>query len=216
MNLIELTRWYPDDQAAERWFIAQRWPDGTVTCPDCGSAERVVSSKHQSMDWWCGACRSYFSWRKGTVMESSKLGAQTWLLAVYLLSASPKGISSVALGEHLRITQKSAWHMAHRIREAWVSGDDPLMTGPVEFDDTYVGSKSKNKHRDKHAKGRGPSGKSPVMGAADRHTDNVSFSPVASPTMGEALRFIGHRVHKSASVFTDEVLIYRPIDTFGW
>lgn len=123
MNLIELTRQNPDDEAAERWFIAQRWPDGVVKCPDCDSAERVVVSKHQSMDWWCGDCRSYFSWRKGTVMESSKLGAQTWLLAANLLSASPNGVSSVALADHLGITQKSAWHLAHRIREAWVSGN---------------------------------------------------------------------------------------------
>ncbi len=215
MNLIELARKYPDDEAARRWFVEQRWPDG-VRCIDCGSGERVVESKHQSMDWWCGSCRSYFSWRKGSVMESSKLGAQTWLLAVYLLSQSPKGVSSVSLGRHLGITQKSAWHLGHRIRQAWADGDDPLMVGPVEIDETYVGGKNKNRHRGKKGSGRGPSGKAPVMGAADRHTGSVSLEAVGSVDGATAAGFVSSRVRRGADVFTDEAPVYGPLGRLGF
>ena len=138
MDLIELMRRYPDDAAAREWWIVQRWPTGVV-CDDCGEADRLTESNHTSMDWWCGRCRSYQSWRKGSVMESSKLGAQTWLLAASMLSQSPKGVSSAAMARHLGIRQASAWHLCHRIREAWLAGDDPLMAGPVEVDEVYLG-----------------------------------------------------------------------------
>ena len=175
-----------------------------------------MESKHASMDWWCGACRSYFSWRKGSVMESSKLGAQTWLLAVYLLSQSPKGVSSVSLARHLGITQKSAWHLGHRIRQAWADGYDPLMVSPVEIDETYVGGKDKNRHSDKRKGRRGPSGKAPVMGAVDRHTGSVSLEAVPSVDGRTATGFVSTRVRRGADVFTDEALVYRPLRRLGY
>ncbi|WP_419920055.1 IS1595 family transposase [Candidatus Poriferisocius sp.] len=149
-------------------------------------------------------------------MQSSKLGARTWLIAIYLLSASPKGVSSVSLAKHLGITQPTAWHLGHRIRQAWVDGDDPLMVGPVEVDETYVGGKDRNRPSGERGGQRGPTGKAPVMGAADRHTGSVSLQAVDKVDGSTAVGFIAGRVCYGGVVFTDEARVYQRLRRFGY
>ena len=216
MNLIELTAKYPTDEAAAEWFIAQRWPDG-VECPDCGSVERVVGASHRSMPFWCGACRAYFSVKKGTLMESSKLGCRQWLVAIYLISQTSKGISSVQLAKDLGISQKSAWHLAHRIRQAWADDTDPLFTGPVEIDEVYVGGLEHNRHQSKRGRHRGGGmGKTSVMGVFDRPTGKVSARVVPRVTSGVTLDFLKRRVHTGARVFSDGAGRYQHVQAAGW
>ena len=141
LSLVELMRMFPDDAAAERWFTESRWPDG-VCCPHCGSVNVQSGTAHKTMPYRCRDCRKFFSAKTGTVLQSSKLGYQVWALATYILTTGIKGTSSMKLHRDLGITQKSAWHLAHRIRETWEQDALPF-SGPVEVDETFIGGKGK-------------------------------------------------------------------------
>ena len=134
---------FPDDKAAEEWFIKQRWPK-EVCCVRCGSTHVQTGAKHPSMPYRCRDCGKRFSVRVGTAMQSSKLGYQTWLLATYLLTTSLKSVSSMKLHRDLDVTQKTAWHLAHRIRKGLNLTGMALFSGPVEADEAYLGGKWKN------------------------------------------------------------------------
>ena len=144
LSLVQIVRRFPDDDAAEAWFAETRWPGGPV-CPHCGSVRVQSGAAHATMPYRCRDCRKRFSVKTGTVMANSKLGYQVWAIAVYLMTTGISGVSSMKLHRDLGITQKSAWHLAHRIREAW--GDQAAaFVGPVEAADTDVGGKASNKH----------------------------------------------------------------------
>ncbi|MCY4461737.1 MAG: IS1595 family transposase [Albidovulum sp.] len=138
MSLLDAMRMFSSDEVAEKWFADQRWPDG-IECPHCGSRRIQEKTKHPTMPHRCRDCRKYFSVKTGNVMEGSNLGFQTWAIAIYLLAKSLKSVSSMKLHRDLGITQKSAWHLAHRIRETFKDPGPDVFEGPVEVDETYMG-----------------------------------------------------------------------------
>ena len=107
MTIIELLSMFPNNEAAEKWFEKQRWGSSPV-CPSCGS-EHVSKSSHKTMKYRCNGCKGFFSVRKGTIMEGSNIGLQKWVIALYMVATSLKGVSSMKLHRELGITQKSAW-----------------------------------------------------------------------------------------------------------
>ena len=214
ISLPELFRMFPDDDTAEAWFEERRW--GKVGnpshCPICGCIDSVsaVPSK-RPLPYWCGSCRRNFSVRTGTVMHRSKIGLQKWVIGIFLWSVSLKGVSSMKLHRDLGITQKSAWFMAQRLREAW-SQIGGRMSGPLEVDETYMGGLEKNKHAKKKLKaGGGIVGKTPIVGAKDRQVNMIQAQAVKSADKATLHGFVGSVAKSGATVYTDEAKIYAGI-----
>ena len=171
------------------------------------------------MPYRCRDCRKWFSVKTGTVMQSSKLGLQRWVLASYLLNLLTTGIkgqASMKLHRDLGVTQKTAWHLAHRIRETWAKADSPPFAGPVEVDGTYIGGRRKNIPKAKQAKfeGRGAVGKVVVADAKDRTTKRVSAKGVDT-TDGPTLKgFVRSTAEAGVAVFTDGACAYCGLASF--
>ena len=205
LTLVELSSMFPDDATAERWFAEQRWPEG-LHCPYCGSTNVQSGAKHKTMPYRCREkeCAKRFSVRTKTPMESSKLGFQVWAIALYQVTTNLKGVSSMKLHRDLGITQRSAWFLAHRLREAW-KDHGAQFAGPVEVDETFIGGKEKNKHSKKKLKaGRGAVGKAIVVGAKDRDTNRVSATVVKGTDAKTLQGFVGDHAAEGATIYTDD------------
>ncbi len=214
ISLVEIMRRFPDDRTAHDWFARARWPAGP-RCPRCGMANVLVGTAHRSMPYRCRPCRRYFSVKTGTVMEDSKLGCRIWAVAIYLLTTGLKGQSSMKLHRDLGITQKTAWHLAHRIRQSWARGA-PAFSGPVETDETFIGGRMHNMSKARRAilQAEDSSGKTIVVGAKDRDTNEVAAAVVPDTARTTLRGFLRRHVEPGAVLYTDEHAAYRGIPDF--
>lgn len=147
ISLIEVIEKFGSDRLAEDWFVDNRWPDGVI-CPFCDSDNIYIrpEEKRRNQPYRCRSCRKDFSVKTGTLMQASNIGYRNWAIAVYLLTTNLKGISSMKLHRDLKITQKTAWLLMHKIRETFEDSLAGAFDGTVEVDETFVGGLEKNKH----------------------------------------------------------------------
>ena len=222
ISILKLFEMFPDEDSAKRWFEEICWPNGSRHCPNCGSVNTYECS-HAKMPYKCREreCGKYFSVKTGTVMAQSKVPLRKWVFAIYLDTTSLKGISSMKLHRDIEVTQKTAWFMLQRIREAWAerggSGPGAGFSGPVEVDETYVGGQRRNMS---HAKrralreagvGSGGAGKAIVVGAKDRATNQVSARTVEAADRPTLHGFVIRSAAREATVYTDEAAAYNGI-----
>ena len=212
MTLAQLFKRFPSDATAEAWFAAHRWED-TPACPRCGSINVQSGAKHRTMPYRCREkqCAKRFSVKTGTVMQASNLGYQTWAVAIYLMLTSLKGVSSMKLHRDLGITQKSAWHLAHRIRKTF-EAQGGMFAGPVEVDESYFGGREGSKHASKKLNaGRGTVGKTAVVGVKDRASNRVAAKVVEDTRRDTLLDFVDGNTQPGAKVYSDEAAAYEAI-----
>ena len=210
IRLIQALQQFGDDAKAEAWFVNRRWRDG-IRCTEC-HADTITARKsnRKTPQYHCTACKANFTVKTGTIMHDSKLPLHKWALAFYLYSTSLKGVSSMKLHRDLEITQKAAWHLAHRIRETW-NDETEKMAGPVEVDETYIGGKARNMHkarREAVIKGRGAVGKTAVVGMKDRETGQIASEVVESTDAGTLQDFVKRHTGRDTQVYTDEARAY--------
>ncbi len=211
ISLVEAAQTFGDDEKAEAWFVSRRWPNGIqcVTCEGKDIHTRKPSAQRKTPLYHCNTCKKDFTVKTGTIMHDSRLPLHKWALAFYLFSTNLKGVSSMKLHRDLGITQKSAWHMAHRIRKTWDTGTRRF-AGPVEVDETAIGGLEKNKHANKRQRrGRGTVGKEIVAGALDRETNMVSASVVDGTDRLTLQTFVARRIDRGATLYTDEHAAYK-------
>ena len=207
-TLLQAVQYFADEQVCIDAVASMRWPDGPV-CPHCQAKEHYYLATQKR--WKCKACRKQFSVKVGTIFEDSPIPLQKWLPALWLLVSAKNGVSSYEIHRALGITQKSAWFVLHRLRLALKRKDFAFKlggpdAGPVEVDETLVGGKKQNMHKDKkvryEARG-GASGKTIVMGLLDRDLRQVRAKVVPDvkreTLQAEVLREVKH----GSKVFTD-------------
>lgn len=195
-NLSEFTKAFPDEKAARTYFEGVRFADGDF-CPHCGN--EGINRFADGLRYRCKACKKDFTIKTGTIFEESRMGLRTWFLAIWLLTTNKKGISSMNLAKQLGVTQKTAWFMDHRIREA-MGPDKVKLRGDVEVDEMYVGGRHVQKGS-KQAKGK-------VVGAVERG-GTLKAEVVYNFQHDTMMGMVGGNVEKGSHLITDGHPVYR-------
>jgi transposase-like protein len=211
--MLQAVRQFADPQVAHDFFTQIRFPNG-VACPRMGCGSAAVAYMPKVRRWYCNDCKKQSSVKVGTIFEDSPIGLDKWLPAIWLLASNRNGTSSYELARALDVTQKTAWFMLHRIREAMKDKTFTKLAGPVESDETYVGAKQRSGLRlgDHHGrKSRGPAyGKQIVQGIVERKGDVRAFviPSIKRATLTDKIR---EHVQPGATVYTDALASYASI-----
>jgi transposase-like protein len=212
-SLLGAVRYFSDLAVCNRYMQKIKWPGGEPCCPKCGSVNIGEISTRSMLK--CRDCKKQFSYKVGTIFEDSPLGLDKWFVAVWAIANAKNGISSCELARALKVTQKTAWFMLHRVREAMTSKSFRKLSGTVESDETFVGGEARNMHekkREKRIRGRGAVGKRIVHGLLERGGE-VRAQVVPTTEAAELQPIIKVNVERGSNVYTDEAAAYVGLDT---
>lgn len=215
MTTMELLDLIPDNAAAEKWFEFAMWGKTGRYCPHCGAVKTFqTSSKVPSKKYRCSTCYKYFTVKTNTFLHGTHIPLRKWVFGVYLMLTHLRGFNSMKAYRDLGITQKTAWFMLHRIRNAMdilPEGKEKL-SGSVEVDETYIGGKEGNRHASKKLRlGRGSAGKVAVMGARERETGLIKAEVVEDTSRETSHGFISKNVTIRSQIYTDEAHAYKDL-----
>src|SRR5208337_2247471 len=212
ISTFKLFELFPDEPSARKYLEGRLWPNG-ATCPECKSKERITTRKDGF--YRCNACKLDFTIRTKTIFERSHVPLHKWLYAMYLLVTARKGISSLQLGKEIGITQKSAWFVLHRLREACGTKLE-MLQGTIEVDETFFGGEENNRHMyDRIHKPRERSEKVAVIGIRERGGNTVA--QVTDSIGGLALReAIRKNVQVGSRVISDGAPGYQRLSKEGF
>lgn len=209
-SLLDLLQAFPTEESCIAYLEKQLWGDGEPVSPYDPTSK--VYRRSDGM-YRCKNTGKNFNVRIGTIFEGSKVSLQKWFVAIYLITTESKGISSICLANHLHVTQKTAWYMSQRIREAFNIALEEKLDGEVELDETFVGGKNKNRHKNKKVKnsqGRSFKDKVPVMGMLQRGgklvcevVRNTSYKSLTVPIL--------RNVKRTATLYSDEWQGYKTV-----
>jgi transposase-like protein len=209
-TLQEAIIYYSDPDNCLRKLVSKRWADGVVICPTCGSASVKFNEKRRT--WQCAVhhSRREFSVKVGTIFEDSPLGLDKWLAALWMIVNDKNGISSYEIHRALKVTQKTAWFMLHRIRLALQNGSFDKLDGEVEIDETFIGGLARNMHewkREARVTGTGGKDKTPVMGILERGGE-VRATVIPNRKRRTLHGLVKDNVSAGAAIYSDALASY--------
>jgi transposase-like protein len=229
---LEAINFFSDSARCHDFMVEMRW-HGRPVCAHCASknigklvvSNRTVKDKDGNQKtltrrvWNCKDCKKQFTVKVGTIFEDSALGLEKWLPCVWLIVNAKNGISSCEIARTLGVTQRTAWFMAHRIRAAIHDGSFEKLSGGVEADETFIGAKARNMHKDKRAekvKGTGGMSMTPVMGLLERNvrkqSSRVVLKVLNTRRKSELQRHVRNHVTEGSTVLTDALKSYNGLN----
>jgi len=223
-SLQQAILYFADPKNCREYLVARRWPDGVV-CPRCGSKNVLFLEKYNR--WHCREKHKapQFTLKTGTIFEDSPLSLDKWLTAMWMIVNCKNGASSWEISRSLKITQKSAWFMDHRIRLALQSGSVYKLGGPgseIESDETLVGGKAKNMHASRRAQFKAAResamtgdanlvNKTAVWGVLDREQRKVRATVVLKVNREALQTAVLNQVEYGSKIYTDEAKVYHSL-----
>jgi transposase-like protein len=214
-SLIQIADYFNTEDKCKQAIAQERWGEGAAVCPYCGHTHTYVCADGR---YSCPNCHKKFNVTVGTIFENTKVSLRKWFMAMYLVSSHKKGVSSHQLSRDIKVTQKTAWFMLHKIRGLYGQSDSVSLNGEVEMDEMYLGGRETNKHESKRTEGtqgRSTKTKTPIFGMIEREGKVIAMK--VENTQGATLMpIVSQFVESGSTTYTDEASIYHKLEQNGY